>query len=209
MAGLTRPLKWLFALTLATIVAACAPAIDTTKPPEDLGNFRLGHNIVVARNPQLGPLSRRVTEAQWQEALTSAIADRFGRYDGSKLYHLGISVDGYVLAPPGIPIVASPKSVLIFTVTAWDDAKGVKLNEKAMQLTVLENLSEDTFVGSSLTQTAEQQMTNLSFTAARAVQKWLLGNPEWFADEPGATTPPALSAPADATSLPASAIATN
>ncbi len=183
MAGLTRSPTRLLAAICIVLLAACAAEIDTTKPPEPLGNFRLGHNIVVARNPTVGPLSRTATEAQWQAALTKAIDDRFGRYEGDKLYHLGISVDGYVLAPPGIPVVASPKSVLIFTVTAWDDAAGRKLNEKAEQLTVLENLSEDTLIGSGLTQTAEEQMENLSFSAANAVLKWLRKHPQWFEDD--------------------------
>ena len=187
MAGLTRPLIWLFATTIAALLAGCAPAIDASKPLEALGNFQLGHNIVVARNPTVGPLSRKVTEAEWQGAMTTAINDRLGRYEGDKLYHLGISVDGYVLAPPGIPIIASPKSVLIFTVTVWDDAKGGKLNAKPEQLTVLENLSEETLLGSGLTQNAQEQMTNLSFSAANAVLKYLQKHPEWFED--GSTSP--------------------
>lgn len=180
----TRPFKWLMAVAMTTLLAACASEIDPAKPLDDLGDFRLGHNIVVARNPQLGPLSRQATEEEWQKYMTAAIADRLGRYEGDRLYHLGVSVDGYVLAPPGIPIVASPKSVLIFTVTAWDDAAGRKLNEKAMQLTVLENFSENTVLGSGLTQTKEEQMENLSFSAANAIYKWLKKHPEWFDGAP-------------------------
>ena len=184
MFRLTQSFKWLLPLALMATLAACSSKIDLTQPPEPMGNFRLGYNIVVARGPTVGPLSRKATEAEWQKYMTKAIEDRFGRYEGDKLYHLGISVDGYVLALPGIPVVASPKSALIITVTVWDDARGVKLNEKAEQLTVLESLSGETLLGSGLTQTREQQMENLSANAARAVQKWLLRHPEWFQDEP-------------------------
>lgn len=183
MPPLLKILKWMSAAVLVVLLAGCAGDADLADPPVSLGDFKLGHNIVVARNPTVGPLSRKATEEEWQKYMTEAIDRRFGRYDGEKLYHLGISVDGYVIAAPGIPVVASPKSVLIFTVTAWDDAAGVKLNEKAMQLTVLESLSGDTLIGSGLTQTKEEQMANLSASAARAVQNWLLDNPDWFGIE--------------------------
>ena len=179
----TKPLKWLAAATLLALLSGCAGDADLADPPVALGDFKLGHNIAVARNPTVGPLSRKATEEEWQKYMTEAIDRRFGRYDGEKLYHLGISVDGYVIAAPGIPVVASPKSVLIFTVTAWDDAAGAKLNEEAKQLTVLESFSGETVIGSGLTQTKEEQMANLSASAARAVQKWLLENPAWFGIE--------------------------
>lgn len=183
MHTLPRSLKWLTATVFALLLAGCAGDADLAEPPVSLGDFKLGHNIVVARNPTVGPLSRKATEAEWQKYMTEAIDRRFGRYEGDKIYHLGISVDGYVIAAPGIPVVASPKSVLIFTVTAWDNAAGAKLNEEAKQLTVLESFSGETVIGSGLTQTKEEQMENLSASAARAVQKWLLENPDWFAIE--------------------------
>ncbi|WP_172298235.1 hypothetical protein [Pseudoruegeria sp. HB172150] len=175
-----RILKSVPVLAAVLLLAACDPKADLEEPPADLGPFKLGHNIVVARDPTVGPLSRTATEEEWKAVFEAAVDDRFGRYDGNRLYHLGISVDGYVLAMPGVPVVASPKSVLIFTVTAWDDALGRKLNEEAEQLTVLESLSGDTFVGSGLTLSKEEQMANLSASAAKAIEKWLLRHPEWF-----------------------------
>jgi len=181
MIWLTRRLNVLMTVLILGLLSACGGDGDLADPPKLMGDFRLGYNIVVARNPTVGPLSRKATEAEWQEVLTGEIDRRFGSYEGDKLYHLGISVDGYVLAAPGIPVVASPKSVLIFTANVWDDAKGVKLNEEAEQITVLEGLSGETIVGSGLTQSREEQMKNLSINAARAVQTWLLKHPEWFA----------------------------
>jgi len=176
----SRTFTALAALVALTVLTACAGDSDLAEPPTPMGDFRLGYNIVVARNPTLGPLSRKATEQEWQAALTKQIDRRFGRYEGDKLYHLGISVGGYVRAAPGIPVVASPKSVLIITASVWDDARGVKLNEEAERITVLESLSGETVVGSGLTQTKEQQMKNLSANAARAVQNWLLRHPDWF-----------------------------
>lgn len=175
-----RVLKSMTMLALVLALAGCDPRADLEDAPADLGPFKLGHNIVVARNPTIGPLSRTATEAEWKAVFEAAVEERFGRYQGDRLYHLGISVDGYALAVGGVPVVASPKSALIFTVTLWDDALGRKLNEEAMQLTVLEQITGETLVGSGLTQTKKQQMENLSASAAKAIQNWMLKHPEWF-----------------------------
>jgi len=171
------------ALTLA--LAACDPTTDLEDPPVALGEFRLGHNIVVARDPQLIPGTRKATEAEWQAAMTKAIDDRFGRYDGARLYHLGISIDAYNLAPIDVPGIPTPKSALAITASVWDDALGRKLNDQAKQLTVLSGLLS----GTGVQPTKEVQMANLSASAARAVQNWLLENPEWFETPPAAETP--------------------
>ena len=170
---------------------------DLTNPPPPLGTFSLGLNIVVADNMQMVPISRPATVEEWETALQKAIDDRFGRYDGTKAFNLGIAVDGYALAPPGIPVVASPKSVLVITANIWDDAAALKLNETGEQIMVFEDLSPEEVIGSGLTKTREQQLETLAFNAAYAVEKWLVAHPEWFvaaatqADTTGDAVPPA------------------
>ena len=166
------------------LLAACAQN-DLAEPPVHLGNFALGLNIVVADKVQKVPISREATPAEWQTAMKKAVAARFGRYDGTKLYNIGISVDGYALAPPGIPIVAAPKSILVITANIWDDAAGKKLNPEGKQLTVFESLSGDTVIGTGYTRTKQQQMDALSFNAVKKVEAWLLEHPEWFDMAPG------------------------
>jgi hypothetical protein len=199
-------LRSTFALIALASLAACSVSRDDlTETPEPLGAFFLGHNIVVAENMTKGPLSRDATPEEWETALRKAIDDRFSRFDGDKLFHIAISVDGYVLAQPGIPVVAAPRSALIFGVTIWDDAAGVKLNDTPHRITVLENLSGDTVVGSGLTSTAEEQMERLAFNAARATERWMRENPDWFAPdaEAAAVAPAAASvtAPVEVTPL--------
>lgn len=118
------------------------------------------------------------------------MADRFGRYDGSRVYNIGIAIDGYALAPPGIPVVAAPKSVLVITANIWDDARRAKLNTEGKQLTVFENLDGQNLIGTGLTRTREEQMAALAYNAAGAVETWLLEHPEWFADPGGAEPSP-------------------
>jgi hypothetical protein len=167
------------AMGFAFALSACQTN-DLTEPPVPLGDFSLGHNIVVTSNMQKVPISRDATPEQWEKTLEKAMEDRFGRYDGDKLYNIGISIDAFALAPPGVPLVLNPKSALGMTVTIWDDAAQKKLNEEGKQIIVMEKMSGETVVGSGLTQSASKQMEILSYNAAKAVEGWLLENPEWF-----------------------------
>ncbi len=177
------------------LLAACA-ANDLADPPVPLGNFALGLNIVVADKVQKVPISRNASPQEWEASMKKGVAARFGRYDVTKLYNIGISVDGYALAPPGIPVVAAPKSILVITANIWDDAAQQKLNPEGKQLTVFESLSGDTVIGTGYTRTKQQQMDALSFNAVKRVESWLLEHPEWF-DMPVPKRP----TPADAPSV--------
>jgi len=163
-----------------SVLAACSLPADVNAPPVEMGNFLLGHNIVVADEPQVLPFSRTASDEEWKDALTAAIDRRFGGYDGEKFYHIGVKIDGYALALPGVPVVFTPKSVLVITVSLWDDAAGEKLNEDEKALTIFEGVSGETLVSSGLMQTKEQQMVKLSDNAAKAIQDWILENPGWI-----------------------------
>lgn len=183
--------RFIVALFSLGLLAACADGRIVGEPRAELGDFYLSHNIVLAENAVQGPLSRPAPPGAWEEALRSEIAQRFGRYDGDRLYHLAVNVDAYVLAVPGIPLVASPRSALIVGVHVWDDALGRPLNDERRQITVLESISGESVVGSGLTQSAEQQMQVLARNAARAIENWLAEHPEWFGGEPITRVDPA------------------
>lgn len=173
------------AALLAVTACGTIDPLEEDLPP--MGDFRLSHNIVVADNMQQVPPSRNATPEEWEEILTSEIDRRFGAYEGDRLYHIGIAVDGYALAPPGIPIVLSPRSVLVLSVNIWDDELGRKLHEEPEQIIVLERSDPESFIlGSGLANSREQQMQNLARNAARRVQLFMLQNPEWFNIDPDA-----------------------
>lgn len=173
--------RLIFVISLS-LLAACA-ADDPNAPPADFGDFALGYNIVVAKNAQAVGPSRKATAEEWQAALTAAIGERFARYKGEKLYHIGVGVDAYALAVPGVPVVLSPKSVLAVTVNVWDDAAGRPVNAAPKQFTVFEGLSGETVIGSGLTKTKEEQMATLSANVARRINDWLVENRAWFTPE--------------------------
>ncbi|MCA3511026.1 MAG: hypothetical protein IOC72_10245, partial [Rhodobacter sp.] len=185
-------------LCAVILVAGCG-ARDLDEPPVDLGPFRLGLNVVVADNMQKVPISRDATVEEWETGLKKAVANRFGpsRYDGDRLYNIGINIDGYALAPPGIPVVAAPKSVVVVSANVWDDANHQRLNPEARQFTIFESLSGESVIGTGLTSTKTQQIDALSYNVAKALEGWFLDNPQWFdpagaipGDAPDLSTPP-------------------
>jgi hypothetical protein len=182
----------------AVMLSACANGNDLDEPPVPLGRFVLGHNIVVAPELVKGPLSREADPEDFIAEMQKAIDARFGRYDGDKIINMAVSLEGYVLAQPGVPIVFSPKSIIIIRVTLWDDARGVKLNQEPEQITVFESFSADTLIGSGLTQSKEKQMRILTENAAKAIQTWMLKNPEWFEADPALAAAAVAEAEAEA-----------
>lgn len=171
-------------MMMVALVAACSSGADLNDTPVPLGDFRLEHNIVVASKARRGPLSRPASEEELSAAVKGAMAERFGRYNGQSRYHFGISVEGYVLAQPGIPLVLAPKSALILNVTVWDDAANKKLNDKPEQITVLETFGTAPIIGTGYTMSAEEQLAELSQNAAKAVERFLVRqqkNEGWFA----------------------------
>jgi hypothetical protein len=168
---------------VAVTLAACANNAELSDKV-DLGNFELGFAVVVADNARKGPFSRDATAEQIEEAVSAEIERRFSRYEGGKTYHLGISIDGYIIAEPGIPVIASPKSALFASVTLWDDAAQAKMNETPKQIVVLESFSTDLVVGSGLTMEPEEQLVNISQNLVKEIEDWLNNRPEWFAVPP-------------------------
>jgi hypothetical protein len=189
------------ALFGATVLAACQKN-DLAEPAVPLGNFELGLNIVFADNMKKVPISRPATVEEWETALIKAVDDRFGRYEGTKLYNIGVAVDGFALAPPGIPVVAAPKSVLVITANIWDDASGTKLNPEGEQFTIFESFSGETVIGSGLTRSREKQIEILSYNAAKRIEAWILEHPEWVGlpvpDKPSGADAPTVSSSAAA-----------
>lgn len=173
------------AVILAGALAACNGASDLAKPAVPLGDFELGHNIVVTPKTQKVPLSRTLEKPVMEKMLTEAVAERFERYEGAGLYHFGISIESYFLAPPGVPVVAAPKSAMIIRLSVWDDAKNKKLTDKAHQITVIESFDQGPVIGSGYTKSAEEQFKNLSQNAVKQIETFLVkkNNEEgWFND---------------------------
>ena len=120
---------------LSSLAACAAPENDIDGRPEPIGDFRLGFSEVVAPNIQKLLISQDATAEEWTEAVDRAVEARFSRFEGSRFYHFGISVEGYSLPPPLVP----GESYLAMRVTVWDDANQRKLDEDTeLILTVID-----------------------------------------------------------------------
>ncbi|WP_170765171.1 hypothetical protein [Ruegeria lacuscaerulensis] len=171
--------------TIAALLLLSACATNTTEEGRpDLGSFKLGHNIVVADEAQSLIVSRKVSEQELQDSLVQAIDEQFGAYEGEAFYHIAVHVGAYMLAPPGIPIIATPKSTLIIDVDVWDDAKGQKLNRKSKRFTVFEDTTtESALLGSGLSRSKLEQLDGLSDNAAEQIEDWVKAQHDsngWF-----------------------------
>jgi hypothetical protein len=154
-----------FILIFGLALAACTNATqDLARPVEPLGDFELGHAIVVAPNLTKLLISREATEEEWIEAVDAALEKRFRRFSGGKFYHLGVSVEEYSLAIPA-PLVPG-KSAVALRVTVWDDAAQSKMNEETHVVRVIRVLPE-------YASTKEQQMTALAEEAALWIERWM------------------------------------
>ncbi len=180
-------MRLVLALIAAVTLTACGGIRDDlTETPEPIGNFLLGHNVAVANDPVRGPFSRPAENEAWKQAMITAVDDRLNntRFPGGAYFHVGVAVEGYVLGYPGVPLVYSPKSVLIFTVNFFEDTTGEKINEEPIQLTVFEPCCSVPFLGSGYTRSADEQMEGLAFNAARAIERTMRENAQWFGGVP-------------------------
>jgi hypothetical protein len=169
---------------LALVALTGCGGNDLAEQPVPLGDFVLGLNIAVADNVEKVPISREASIEEWEAAVQQAVDARFGRYEGARVYNIGVGVNAYALAPPGIPVVAAPKSVLVVTANIWDDATGTKLNPEGKRLLVFEEFSAENVVGTGLTRSKARQIEVLSYNAAKAIEDWLVANPQWFQNPP-------------------------
>ena len=181
----------ILALVFAGSLAACTDSTrDLKDVPEPLGNFRLGFSEVVAPNAKPVLVSQEVTPDEWIAAVDAAVEARFGRFDGDRVYHLGISVEEYSVAVRA-PLVPS-KSALGLRVTVWDDAVAAKLNDEAEAIVVIKVFE------AKLTTTREEKITVLAQDAAAKIEDWMrqqMAEKGWFAGPvPTAAAPEATPA---------------
>ncbi len=184
---LLRLIRALPVVALLVALAAC-DAKDMGDPPRPMGHFRMNAVFIDAKKAQTVPLSRTAEPADWEAAMTTAMRARLGTYSGDMPLEFGISVDGYVLAPPGVPLVASPRSALILRVHVYDSTKKEFLEPGGKRFTILEGVSKDSVIGSGWTQKKQAQMKKLANNAAKAIQDYMLLHPEWIG-LPAVSTP--------------------
>ena len=157
----------------AAMLAGCN-AGGPNAGPKDMGNFRLGFSVVVDDKLKKIPPSRNAPDGALVARMKSALDARFGVYSGSVDYVVAVALVGYSLAPPGIPIVLSPKSVLLASANLWTETPQEKLLGPE-QISAFEG--GQAIIGTGFTRTADEQMDVLATNMARKIQDWLLRTP--------------------------------
>ena len=153
---------------------------STITPAQPIGDFKLGHLVVKAETAQKGFFSRNASKTVLEETLKKKLSKSLVNQNGEHFFHISVVVSGYVLAQPGIPILLSPKSVLILDVFLFDDQTQEKVFEKPTRFTIFESFSTDTLLGTGLTLTAEEQLDDLTTIAVYKISNWLVKNKEVF-----------------------------
>ncbi|TFL17492.1 hypothetical protein [Jannaschia formosa] len=187
MTRLTRRAFSGLSLAGAGALAGCAVPDPLESEMRPMGDFELAYTVVVTDNIKKVPPSRDADPAAWQRVMTSELERRFGRYRGGKQYVVALAIDGYALAPPGIPIVLTPKSILIVTANVWEADPQRKIAGPE-QITAFEG-ANTLFLGSGIMKDADEQMVTLARNVAFKIQSWMLRNGELFGLPPGSGGP--------------------
>ncbi|PWJ20954.1 hypothetical protein [Jannaschia seohaensis] len=164
-------------------LTACAIPDPLESEQRPMGDFELAFTVVVTNNIKKVPPSRDASPEAWEQVMTSELERRFGGYRGGKGYVIALAIDGYALAPPGIPLVLTPKSLLVVTANVWEADPQRKIAGPE-QISTFEG-ANTLFLGSGLMKDAEAQMVTLARNAAFKIQSWMLRNGEMFGLPPG------------------------
>ncbi len=165
--------RWAAAVAACIALTACDPPAKLPPDPTPIGDFRLAHVKVSAKGTRWPEISRTVGQEVIEMIVNDAVRERFSRYKGDRWYHLTVAVEEVVLAPPGVPFVASLRSAMVLRVVVWDDAAAAPLNEVPKEITIFEPPSVATFIGSGISRDENEQAVALSRRAASVIESWL------------------------------------
>lgn len=156
-------------------LSACAVKDPLGEDLPPMGDFELAFTVVVSENAKKIPPSRNATSGALKSVMTSEVERRFGAYKGGTGYVIALNIDGYALAPPGIPIVLTPKSIMVVSANLWRADPQEKLAGPE-QISTFEG-ANTLLLGSGLVKDADEQLETLCRNTAKKVQSWLLRNP--------------------------------
>jgi hypothetical protein len=170
-------------LGLFALVTACSET-QLNEPPEDLGAFKVRVAHVYTEKALKWPMSRDAQQSEWVEPMKTALEARLRRYEGSQEYDVAVTLEGFMLAPPGVPVLFNPKSVAVVNVFVYDVANEEFLADKHQMEVFEDTTGESAIVGSGHSRTKEEQIAGLALNIADAVEEWMAEQHKengWFA----------------------------
>ena len=184
-------IRLLAALRAIALLTACGET-RLDEPPEDLGAFKARVVHVYTEKALQWPMSRDADHSEWTAEIENAMNARLRRYEGSQEYDVAVTLEGFMLAPPGVLVLFSPKSAVVVNTFVYDVAAGEFL-AKQHQLEIFEDTTgESAILGSGHACSKEEQIDGLAVRIADAVEEWMAEEHEangWFAPKPAAEAP--------------------
>ncbi|QDI77222.1 MULTISPECIES: hypothetical protein [Leisingera] len=185
-------------LAAFALLTACGET-RLDEAPEDLGAFQARVTHVYTEKALQWPLSRNADHSEWTAPIENALNTRLRRYAGTQQYDVAVTLEGFMLAPPGVPVLFSPKSAVVVNVFVYDVANK-KFLAKKHQMEIFESTTgESAVLGSGHARTKEQQIQGLAVNIADKVEEWMAENHKeqgWFAPRPAAGVASAAAAAA-------------
>lgn len=185
--------------TLSLLVACGETRLD--EAPEDLGAFQARIVHVYTEKALQWPMSRSADHSEWTDPIKSALESRLRRYEGVQQYDVAVTLEGFMLAPAGVPVLFSPKSVVVVNVFVYDVEQETFLAKKH-QMEIFESTTgESALVGSGHARSKQEQIQGLAVNIADKVEEWMAEQHReqgWFAPRDSAEdqVDPAAAAPA-------------
>lgn len=174
---------------LALLVACGETRLD--EAPEDLGAFEARVTHVYTEKALQWPLSRNADHSEWTAPIENALNARLRRYKGTQQYDVAVTLEGFMLAPPGVPVLFSPKSAVVVNVFVYDVENKTYLAKKH-QMEIFESTTgQSALVGSGHARSKEEQIQGLAVNIADKVEEWMAEQHReqgWFAPRDPADT---------------------
>ncbi len=165
-------IRILISLACVSFLAACG-STQLDEAPENMGAFSARVIHVYTDKAKQWPLSRSAEPSEWNAQMENAMEARLRRYEGGQEYDVAVSLEGYMLAPPGVPVLVNPKSVAVVNVFVYDVANETFLVKKEQMEIFEDTTGQSVILGSGHSRTKEEQIAGLSLNIADAIEEWM------------------------------------
>ena len=160
------------ALALLTLTVACGET-QMNEAREDLGEFSARVTYVHTDKARQWPTSRDAEGSEWNAPLQNALDTRMRRYEGRQQYDVAVTLEGFLLAPAGIPLILSPKSVAVVNVFVYD-VERTEFLAKEHQMEIFESTTgQSALLGSGNARSKEEQIQGLALNIVDKLEEYM------------------------------------
>lgn len=143
-------------------------------------HFTLGHVGVITTGMAKGAYSVDVQSQDLATHLRSAVTSELSNFTGGHQYNLGIKVEAYTLANPSMPTVPQPKSVLMLTLSVWDDSHDPRPILAPATVVAVDGLYGTSIFVTKPQGSIDQRLAALCAKAAIEIERYLVKNSDFL-----------------------------